>query len=199
MRELTCGAWRIHLKRYVTSVDSLVSRADRNTRNGHLSGAVWLTGLSGSGKSTLAKAANRQLFDLGYNTYVLDGDNLRGGLNSDLGFSPTCRTENIRRAAEVAALLVDSGVIVLAAFISPLASDRDLASKIVEGHFFEVYLSASLVACEMRDPKGLYRRARAGEIPNFTGVSAPYEPPLTHRNFKTPEEAGDLRKSSLAG
>jgi adenylyl-sulfate kinase len=164
--------------RFITSVLPSVSRSERHTRNGHKGGVIWLTGLSGAGKSTLAMCANRILFDLGYQTYVLDGDNLRNGLNADLGFSQQSRSENIRRASEVASLLADAGAIVFAAFISPLAQDRALARTIIKHDFHEVYVCASLAACEGRDPKGLYRLARAGKIDNFTGVSAPYEPPV---------------------
>jgi adenylyl-sulfate kinase len=165
--------------RFITSVSPSVSREERAGRNGHEGGVIWLTGLSGAGKSTLAMSANRMLFDLGYQTYVLDGDNLRKGLNVDLGFSQASRSENIRRASEVAALLADAGAIVFAAFISPMASDRALARCIIGQHFHEVYVCASLAACEQRDPKGLYRLARAGSIDGFTGVSAPYEPPVS--------------------
>jgi adenylyl-sulfate kinase len=167
------------VNRFVTSVLPSVSRAERCARNGHEGGVIWLTGLSGAGKSTLAMSANRMMFDLGYQTYVLDGDNLRSGLNADLGFSREARSENIRRAAEVAALLADAGAIVFAAFISPLADDRTLARGIIKQRFYEVYVCASLAACEERDPKGLYGLARAGSIGNFTGISAPYEPPAT--------------------
>jgi adenylyl-sulfate kinase len=163
--------------RLVTKVIPSVSRAERCVRNGHGSGVLWLTGLSGAGKSTLAMAASRMLFESGFHTYVLDGDNLRAGLTSDLNFSKLDRAENIRRAAEVSALVADSGAIVLAAFISPMATDRQLASQIVRSNFHEVYIRASLSSCEKRDPKGLYRLARAGKIQSFTGVSAPYEPP----------------------
>jgi adenylyl-sulfate kinase len=166
------------VERFITSVLPSVSRAERAGRNGHEGGVIWLTGLSGAGKSTLAMSANRMLFDLGYQTYVLDGDNLRHGLNADLGFSQASRSENIRRASEVAALLADAGAIVFAAFISPMASDRTVARGIIGRHFHEVYVRASLAVCEERDPKGLYRLARAGKIASFTGVSAPYEPPV---------------------
>lgn len=163
--------------RLVTKVTPSVSRAERCVRNGHESGVLWLTGLSGAGKSTLAMAASSALFETGFHTYVLDGDNLRAGLNVDLGFSKADRAENIRRAAEVAALVADSGAIVLAAFISPMAADRQLASQIIKNNFHEVYIRASLSSCEKRDPKGLYRLARAGKIQSFTGISAPYESP----------------------
>jgi adenylyl-sulfate kinase len=165
--------------RFITSVLPSVSRAERCARNGHEGGVIWLTGLSGAGKSTLAMSANRMLFDCGYQTYVLDGDNLRSGLNAGLGFSQEARSENIRRAAEVAGLLADSGAIVFAAFISPLTENRTLARDIVKHGFHEVYVCTSLAACEERDPKGLYGLARAGSIGNFTGISAPYESPVT--------------------
>ena len=158
-----------------------VSRAARARRNGHKGGVIWLTGLSGAGKSTIAVAAERHLFRKGYQVYVLDGDNIRGGLNANLGFSPEDRAENIRRVGEVAALLADSGFIVLTAFISPYRSDRErareAAARVAPLAFHEVHIRAPLEVCEARDPKGLYRRARAGEIADFTGVSAPYEPP----------------------
>lgn len=155
-----------------------VSAADRAARFGHPPATMWLTGLSGSGKSTLAKALERRLFDAGRPCYVLDGDNLRFGLNRDLGFSPEDRCENIRRVAEVARLMNDAGLTVVTAFISPYRDDRDNARAVVgEGRFVEVYLSTSIEECERRDPKGLYRKARAGELRDFTGVNAPYEAP----------------------
>ena len=162
-------------------VDHGVSRAARARRNRHPGGVVWLTGLSGAGKSTLAIAAEDELFRKGYQVYALDGDNVRHGLNATLGFSPEDRAENIRRVGEVAALFADAGFVVLTAFISPYRSDRARARAAaertgVEG-FHEVHVRAPLEVCEARDPKGLYRRARAGEIADFTGVSAPYEPP----------------------
>ena len=161
----------------VSRVEHAVSADARARRNGHLGGVIWLTGLSGSGKSTLSIAAERRLFNMGYQVYVLDGDNMRHGLNADLGFSPEERAENIRRVGEVAALMSRAGLIVLTAFISPYRSDRDRARRAVGEHFHEVYVQADLQTCERRDPKGLYRRARAGEIANFTGISAPYEAP----------------------
>jgi adenylyl-sulfate kinase len=140
---------------------------------------LWLTGLSGSGKSTLSKALEERLVERGHPCYVLDGDNLRHGLNRDLGFSPEDRRENIRRVAEVARLMNDAGLIVLTAFISPYHDDRANARRIVgEDRFLEVHLTADLETCEKRDPRGLYRRARTGELTDFTGVSAPYETPL---------------------
>jgi adenylylsulfate kinase len=139
---------------------------------------IWLTGLSGSGKSTLAYRVERELAALGHACYVLDGDNLRRGLSRDLGFSPADRSENIRRVAEVAALMNDAGLVVVTALISPFRADRAMARAIVgPGRFVEVFLDASLEACERRDPKGLYRRARRVEIPCFTGVDSPYERP----------------------
>ncbi|MSO66153.1 MAG: adenylyl-sulfate kinase [Alphaproteobacteria bacterium] len=161
----------------VSRVEHGVSQADRLRRNGHAGGVVWLTGLSGAGKSTLAVELERRLFGLGYQVYVLDGDNLRHGLNADLGFAPEDRAENIRRAGEVAALLARAGFVVISSFISPYRSDRERARRAAGTDFFEVFVKADLATCERRDPKGLYRRARAGQIPQFTGVSAPYEEP----------------------
>ncbi|HLO62747.1 MAG TPA: adenylyl-sulfate kinase [Azonexus sp.] len=139
---------------------------------------VWLTGLSGAGKSTLAISLERVLVDAGRAVYVLDGDNVRHGLNSDLGFSPKDRQENIRRISEVARLMNDAGLIVITAFISPYRDDRRMARNIIGSErFLEVYLSTPLAVCEARDPKGLYQRARRGEVPDFTGINAPYEAP----------------------
>lgn len=157
-----------------------VTKEQRFVRNGHKGAVVWLTGLSGSGKSTISTAIERELFNLGIHTYVLDGDNVRHGLNSNLGFSPEDRVENIRRVAEVARLLADVGIVVITAFISPYQADRRKARAIAceaGVDFFEVYVSASVEVCERRDPKGLYKRARSGEIKEFTGISAPYEAP----------------------
>jgi adenylyl-sulfate kinase len=152
---------------------------ERTTSNRGKGGVVWLTGLSGSGKSTLAAELERRLVALGRPVYVLDGDKVREGLCSDLGFSPEHRKENIRRVAEVAALFADAGLVCIVAFISPYRADRDRArSLLAEGRFTEVYLSAPLEACEERDPKGLYAKARAGLVKEFTGITAPYEPPL---------------------
>ncbi len=157
--------------------DHLVSRDERERRNGHRGAVIWLTGLSGAGKSTLAMALERKLFAQGATVYVLDGDNVRMGLNSDLGFSAADRAENIRRIGEVAALFADAGTIVITAFISPMKRDREIARKAAGERFHEVYVSADVETCEKRDTKGLYKRARAGEITEFTGISAPYEPP----------------------
>ncbi len=155
-----------------------VTRADRERVLGQKGATVWFTGLSGSGKSTVAVAAEAELVKRGRLSYVLDGDNVRHGLNSNLGFSPEDRTENIRRIGEVAKLFTDSGVIVFTSFISPYRADRDQARELFEsGDFLEVYIEADVATCEGRDPKGLYKKARAGEIPEFTGISAPYEEP----------------------
>jgi adenylylsulfate kinase len=154
-----------------------ITRADRERVNGHRAVVLWYTGLSGSGKSTLAHAVENALFERGCRTYVLDGDNVRHGLNKDLGFSPEDREENIRRIGEVSKLFSDAGVITSTAFISPYRADRDKAREINGESFIEVYVKCDLDVCEERDPKGLYKKARAGEIKEFTGISAPYEEP----------------------
>ncbi len=155
-----------------------VTKAERVAHSGHKPAVIWLTGLSGSGKSTIANELDHQLFKRGINSYVLDGDNVRHGLNKDLGFSPQDRVENIRRIGEVAKLLADAGFVVITAFISPYRVDRELVRKLLEpGEFIEVFVDCPLEVCEERDPKGLYKKARAGEIPEFTGISAPYEAP----------------------
>jgi adenylylsulfate kinase len=164
--------------RDLTWHDGLVSAADRAAKLGHGAACLWFTGLSGSGKSTLARAVEQALVGLGVQAYVLDGDNVRMGLNSDLGFAPEDRAENIRRIGEVARLFVDSGAITLTAFISPYRADRDSARALLPGRFYEVWVNPGITVCEERDPKGLYARARAGEIRDFTGVSAPYEAPI---------------------
>jgi len=149
-------------------------------RNGHSGCVVWLTGLSGSGKSTIATELERELFNHGQHAYVLDGDNSRHGLGSDLGFSPEDRKENIRRIGEVAKLFADAGIICITAFISPYRADRDLVRRMLAGgpnQFIEIFVNAPLDVCERRDPKGLYAKARANEIKEFTGISAPYEAP----------------------
>lgn len=165
---------RDHLTRHPSDVEP----ADRERLLGQRGCVVWLTGLSGSGKSTIAHALERRLIDAGRLAYVLDGDNIRSGLNADLGFRPEDREENIRRVAEVAALFADAGVVTITAFISPYREGRDFARTAADrARFLEVYCHAPLDECERRDPKGLYRKARAGEIDEFTGVDAPYEPP----------------------
>ena len=156
-----------------------VSRRQREERNGHRGAVVWFTGLSGAGKTTLAHAVQERLFRAGCQAYVLDGDNLRQGLCSDLGFSAQDRSENIRRAGETAGLLADAGIIVLAAFISPFNADRErVRSRLPDGDFIEVHCDCPLTVCERRDVKGLYRRARAGEVAQFTAISSPYEAPV---------------------
>lgn len=155
-----------------------VTGEQRCKLNGHKGAVLWFTGLSGCGKSTLANAVDRMLHDRGIHTYVLDGDNIRLGLNKNLTFSPEDRTENIRRIGEVAKLFCESATIVLTAFISPYRSDRQQVREMLPpGSFLEVHVNASLETCEARDPKGLYKKARSGEIKDFTGIDAPYEPP----------------------
>lgn len=155
-----------------------VTRERRQTQNNHKSVVLWFTGLSGAGKSTLAHALEEELHQRGCRTYVLDGDNVRHGLCGDLGFSKEDRVENIRRVGELAKLFLESGVITLTAFISPFKSDRELVRKLMpHGDFLEIYCRAPLEVCEERDVKGLYKRARAGEIKDFTGISSPYEAP----------------------
>jgi bifunctional enzyme CysN/CysC len=178
----------------LTSVEHRVTAPHRTERNGHSGGVLWFTGLSGSGKSTLAMAVEQRLFNKGYHVYVLDGDNVRGGLNANLGFSPEDRAENIRRVGEVAGLFADSGVICISAFISPYRADRERARAAAKVGFHEIFIKAGLDACERRDPKGLYRKARAGEIADFTGISAPYEPP-SKAELVVDTEAADIEES----
>ncbi len=192
-----------------------VSRADREQLNSHRGCVVWFTGLSGCGKSTVANLVDRKLYQRGVRSYVLDGDNVRHGLNATpqmlaerygedfgnrfgLGFSQQDREENIRRVGAVANLLCDAGLITLTAFVSPYRADRDsVRASMAEGDFFEVFVDASLEVCESRDPKGLYKKARAGEIADFTGISSPYEPPehaelVLNANDRTPDELAEL-------
>ncbi|HZL60565.1 MAG TPA: adenylyl-sulfate kinase [Stellaceae bacterium] len=161
------------------ATEHLLDSESRGRRNGHRGAVVWFTGLSGAGKSTLAMEVEKRLYLKGYQVYVLDGDNVRRGLNADLGFTPADRLENIRRIGEMAALFADAGMIVITAFISPYVSDRGRARQAAKGAFHEVYIKADVATCETRDPKGLYKRARAGDIANFTGISAPYEEPTS--------------------
>jgi len=155
-----------------------ISKKDRQKLNNQNSFLIWFTGLSGSGKSTIANALEYKLYSEGYKTYALDGDNIRKGINNDLTFKPEDRTENIRRIAEVANLMVDAGLIVLAAFVSPYKKDRKNIENIVgRNNFVEIFINTSIEECEKRDVKGLYKKARAGEILNFTGINAPYEAP----------------------
>ena len=158
--------------------EGLVNKEDRENLHKHKGICIWYTGLSGSGKSTIAREVEKKLYELGISTYVLDGDNVRHGLNKNLGFSPEDRAENIRRIGEVAKLFADAGILVMTAFISPYRSDRDMVrNSFPEGDFVEVFIDATLETCEERDVKGLYKKARAGEIKEFTGISAPYESP----------------------
>lgn len=157
-----------------------ISKSDRQSLNGHKSCVLWFTGLSGSGKSVLANAVDEKLYRKGIQSYVLDGDNIRRGLNKDLGFQTGDRIENIRRIGEVAKLFVDSGQMILTAFISPFREDRDMVRALFpKGEFFEIYVKCPLHVCEQRDPKGLYKKARNGEIKHFTGIDSPYEAPLS--------------------
>jgi len=168
-----------HKSENITWTRGKVTNEDRARQNKHSGCVVWLTGLSAAGKSTIATELERELFSQGKHAFVLDGDNMRHGLCSDLAFSPEDRKENIRRIGEVAKLFAEAGFVCITAFISPYRSDRDLARKIAQaGKFIEVYLNVPVEVCAQRDPKGLYKKARAGQIQNFTGISAPYEPPL---------------------
>ena len=176
----------------ITWHEGQVRRSDREAIVGQRGVTIWLTGLSGSGKSTIAVAAERELANRGHLAFVLDGDNIRHGLNNNLGFSPEDRAENIRRIGEVSKLFTEAGVIVFASFISPYRSDRDAARALMgSGDFVEIYLDASLETCEQRDVKGLYKKARAGEILEFTGISAPYEAP------ESPELVLDTDRQSV--
>ncbi len=169
-----------------------VDAATRRVATGHGAATLWFTGLSGSGKSTVAYAVEAALIERGVNAFVLDGDNVRFGLNADLGFAPEDRTENIRRIGHVARLMVDAGVVVLSAFVSPYLADRDSVRELHgEGQFHEVFVDTPIEVCEARDVKGLYAKARAGEIPQFSGISAPYEVP------ETPELRIDTSDRSL--
>jgi len=172
--------------------DSEITKQQRQERNGHKGAVIWFTGLSGSGKSTISVALENALFEKGIRAYRLDGDNIRHGLNRNLGFSAEDRTENIRRIGEVSKLMLDAGLFTLTAFISPYKEDRDQVRELVEaGEFIEVYVKASVETCESRDPKGLYKKARNGEIKNFTGIDAPYEEPAK------PEIVLDTNTSSV--
>ncbi len=171
------SATKVRKSMNITPVSHDVSANERIKRSGHKGAVVWLTGLSGSGKTTLAKNVERKLFDKGYNVYMLDGDNVRDGLNSNLGFSDEDREENIRRIGEVAALFARAGFVVITAFISPFAKDRKIALNAFNDNSHEIYLSCDIETCEERDPKGLYKKARNGEISDFTGIDSPYEAP----------------------
>jgi adenylylsulfate kinase len=163
----------------ITWHERRLNKDDYRRRNGHNPVVLWFTGLSGSGKSTLAQEVEERLFQRGWYTYMLDGDNIRHGLNGDLGFSEGDRRENIRRIGEVAKLFTDAGLVVLASFISPYCEDRDRVRALFDpAEFVEIYVRCNLATCEERDPKGLYRKARAGELPDFTGIDSPYEEPV---------------------
>ncbi|RKQ17230.1 adenylyl-sulfate kinase [Ureibacillus endophyticus] len=172
--------------------EASISKEQRREKNKHHSFILWFTGLSASGKSSIANAVAQKLFEQGNQSFVLDGDNIRHGLNKNLGFDEESRKENIRRIGEVSKLFVESGQIVLTAFISPYREDRNVVRALVEDNeFIEVYVQCSVEECERRDPKGLYNKARKGEIPNFTGISAPYEAPAN------PELVVDSEKFSI--
>jgi bifunctional enzyme CysN/CysC len=157
-----------------------ITRQDRERLNGHQGKVIWFTGLSGSGKSTIANALEKELHAQGKRTYILDGDNIRQGLNKDLGFTDADRVENIRRVAEVAKLMMDAGLIVMTAFISPFRAEREMARELIgRDNFIEVFVDTPLEVCEQRDPKGLYKKARSGQLPNMTGITSPYESPLS--------------------
>jgi adenylylsulfate kinase len=178
-----------HLVRY----NAHVTRRDRNILNQHASGVLWFTGLSAAGKSTIAHGVEKKLFSRGIRSYVLDGDNVRHGINADLGFSREDRKENIRRIVEISKLFVDGGLIVLASFISPFKEDRDFVKNCFSGDkFYEIYVKCSIEACEKRDPKGMYEMARGGIIKNYTGISAPYEEP------ESPQLIIDTEKNNVA-
>ena len=179
-------------ERNITWQSSSINRQDREKHNGHRSRAIWFTGLSGAGKSSLAFALEQYLYDQGVRCYVLDGDNVRHGLNRDLGFTTGDRQENLRRIGEVSKLMVDAGLFVLSAFISPHEQDREMVRQLFEpDDFIEIYVRCSIQECERRDPKGLYKKARNGDIPHFTGISAPYDVP------KSPSFIIDTEQSSI--
>lgn len=174
-----------------------ITRTDREKLNGHKGKVIWFTGLSGSGKSTIANALEVQLHALGHRTYLLDGDNVRQGLNKDLGFTDADRVENIRRIAEVAKLMMDAGMIVMTAFISPFRREREMARELIgEDNFIEVYVSTTLEVCEQRDVKGLYKKARCGQLPNLSGVGSPYEPPIA-ADFEINSELNEPEETIL--
>jgi len=166
------------VQKFIIPHPGIIQKEDRQRLNGHRSAVVWFTGLSGSGKSTLAHRLEEKLFERGMRTYVMDGDNIRTGLNKDLGFSAEDREKNIQRIGQVAKLFVDAGILVMTAFISPYKKDREFARRLVQGgEFIEVYVKCPLTVCEQRDVKGLYQKAKEGIIKNFTGIDDPYEEP----------------------
>jgi len=172
-----------------------ISKEDRERQNGHKGHVLWFTGLSGSGKSTVASAVESELHQQGIKTFILDGDNVRAGLNSDLDFSAASREENIRRIAHVSALMKDAGLVVLSAFVSPYQKDRDFVRECASNDFSEIFISTPLEVCEQRDVKGLYAKARAGEISNFTGISAPFEEP-TNPELDVPTHEMSIEKAT---
>jgi len=161
----------------ITQHNFKITKDNRQSLKNQKSCTIWMSGLSGSGKSTIANVLETKLFEMGYHTYIMDGDNTRLGLNKNLGFSDDDRIENLRRVAEVCKLMNDAGLIVISSFISPFESNRQLSKEIIGGGFLDVFVDASLETCETRDPKGLYKKARAGEIKDFTGISSPFEIP----------------------
>ena len=187
---------RMAEKLHIIPHQHAVSKEDRERQNGHKGHVLWFTGLSGSGKSTVASALERELHQRGIRTYILDGDNVRTGLNSDLDFSATSREENIRRIAHVSGLMKDAGLVVLSAFVSPYQKDRDFVREVAGDDFSEVFISAPLEVCEQRDVKGLYVKARAGEISNFTGISAPFEAP-TNPELDVPTHTMSIEQAAM--
>lgn len=172
-----------------------ITKANREQLHGHKSYLIWFTGLSGSGKSTLANLVENELYNKGYSTYTLDGDNIRKGINKNLSFSPEDRSENIRRISEIANLMIDAGILTLAAFISPYIKDREGVKNIVGAdNFIEIYVNTSLEECEKRDVKGLYKKARRGEIQNMTGISSPYEAPI-NPDFEVITDSQSVKES----
>jgi adenylylsulfate kinase len=184
---------------YIVKQEYAVNRFDREKLNKHKSFLIWFTGLSGSGKSTIANLLEKKLNELNVHTYTLDGDNLRGGLNKNLTFSKDDRNENLRRTAEVAKLFIDAGIVTIAAFISPYIKTREEIKEIVGAeNYIEVFVNTSLEVCEQRDVKGLYKKARSGEIKNFTGISSVYEAPLNPTiEIKTPLDAPNVAVSKI--
>ncbi|MDC1373431.1 adenylyl-sulfate kinase [Flavobacteriaceae bacterium] len=180
---------------YTVTQNYNITKSQRETLHGHKAYLLWFTGLSGSGKSTLANLVEMELHKKGLSTYILDGDNIRQGINKDLSFAPQDRSENIRRIAEISNLMLDAGVITLAAFVSPYLKDREAVKQIVgPDKFIEIYVNTSLKACESRDVKGLYKKARAGEIKNMTGISAPYQAP-THPDLEIITDGQTIQES----
>ena len=182
-------------KLHLTPYQHAISREHRERQNGHKGHVFWFTGLSGSGKSTLASAVEYELYKQGIRTFILDGDNIRTGLNSDLDFSEASRKENIRRIANVSALMKDAGLVVLSAFVSPYQKERNFVRECTMGNFSEIFISTPLEICEQRDVKGLYAKARAGKISNFTGISAPFEEP-TNPELDIPTHKMSINEST---